>query len=114
MPAWFLLFLAGTSLLDYQVDEVGKQHLEEGLQKILNRLQKDLTEGLLTRKTEWVSTKLSVDPKETFLPPSPERHSSKSIKDETKESPVGLWRQQSYLAPPQLPHRVNRGTGCQI
>jgi len=23
-----------------------------------------------------------------------------------------LWRQQSYLAPPQLPHRVNRGTGC--
>ena len=91
MPAWFLLFLAGTSLLDYQVDEVGKQHLEEGLQKILNSLQKDLTEGLPARKTEWVSTKLSVDPKETFLltnrTSAPSNISSLEISSATISSP---------------------------
>ena len=113
MPGWLLLLLAGNCLLDFQVDHAGQQHLEEGLQKILHRLQKDLAEGLPAKETNWASKKFSVDPKENFL--------SQQVSDGASgEAQIGLWSQSqndNFLAsavPDQLPHRVNRGTGCQI
>ena len=113
MPGCLLLLLVGNCLFDFQVDEVGKQHLDQGLQKILQSLQTDLAEGLPAKQTDWASKKLSVDPKETFFSQPPSDRAS-------REPQIGLWKQvsqnENYLAstvPAQLPHRVNRGTGCQ-
>ena len=109
MPGWLLLLLAGNCLLDFQVDQVGQQHLEEGLQKILHRLQKDVAEGLPAPETNWASKKFSVDPKDTFLSQLPDR-----------EAQIGLWshpEKENYpesAVPAQLPHRVKRGTGGEI
>ena len=106
MPGWLLLLLAGNCLPDFQVDQVGQHHLEEGLQKILHRLQKDLAEGLPAQEANWASKKFSVDPKDTFLSQFPDGG--------PREAQIGLWREaenENYPVPAQLPHRVERGTG---
>ena len=99
MPGWLLLLLAGSCLLDFQVDQVGQHHLEEGLQKIFLHLQKDIAEGTPAQETHWASKKFSVDPKDTFLSQFPHRAEPNF---------------PGSAAPPQLPHRVKRGTGCEI
>ena len=106
MPGWLLLLLAGNCLLDFQVDQVGHHHLEEGLQKILNRLQKDVAEGLPAQETDWASKKFSVDPKDTFLSQLPDQ-APREVEPENDNFP-------GSAVPPQLPHRVKRGTGCKI